>query len=81
LLAHPAVRHAAAVGLPDPALGEKVCAALVVTDTMPTLAELKTFLTTRGLATYKLPDTLRRVDSLPLTAVGKIDKKALRSRL
>ncbi len=81
LLAHPAVRHAAAVGLPDPVLGEKVCAALVVTDAMPTLPDLKTFLTARGLATYKLPDTLRQVDHLPVTAVGKIDKKALRARL
>ncbi|WP_459549115.1 (2,3-dihydroxybenzoyl)adenylate synthase [Nocardia sp. X0981] len=80
LLAHPAVRHAAAVGLPDPGLGEKVCAVLVVTDEMPSLAEIKEFLTGRGLATYKLPDVLRRADTLPVTAVGKIDKKALRSR-
>ncbi|MFG2184019.1 (2,3-dihydroxybenzoyl)adenylate synthase [Nocardia iowensis] len=79
LLAHPAVRHAAAVGLPDAALGEKVCAVLVVDDAMPTLAEIKTFLTTRGLATYKLPDVLRQATELPITAVGKIDKKALRA--
>ncbi|MBH0780578.1 (2,3-dihydroxybenzoyl)adenylate synthase [Nocardia bovistercoris] len=78
LLAHPAVRHAAAVGLPDAALGEKVCAVLVVDGDMPTLAEIKTFLTERGLATYKLPDLLRQSDRLPVTAVGKIDKKALR---
>ncbi|WP_225727815.1 MULTISPECIES: (2,3-dihydroxybenzoyl)adenylate synthase [unclassified Nocardia] len=77
LLAHPAVRHAAAVGLPDPALGEKVCAVLVVDAAMPTLAEIKAFLTARGLATYKLPDVLRRTETLPVTAVGKIDKKAL----
>lgn len=80
LLAHPAVRHAATVGLSDPALGEKVCAVLVVTGQMPTLAEIKRFLTERGLATYKLPDVLRRADSLPITAVGKIDKKALRGQ-
>ncbi|MGV9675095.1 (2,3-dihydroxybenzoyl)adenylate synthase [Nocardia sp. NPDC003482] len=78
LLAHPAVRHAAAVGLPDPALGERVCAVLVVSGEPPTLAEVKSFLTGRGLAAYKLPDTLRTVDRLPVTAVGKIDKKALR---
>lgn len=80
LLAHPAVRHAAAVGLPDPGLGEKVCAVLVVTGEMPGLAEIKEFLTGRGLATYKLPDVLRRADTLPVTAVGKIDKKALRGQ-
>ncbi|WP_280383221.1 (2,3-dihydroxybenzoyl)adenylate synthase [Nocardia wallacei] len=80
LLAHPAVRHAAAVGLPDPALGEKVCAILVTDGDLPTLAEIKQFLTERGLATYKLPDVLRRADTLPVTAVGKIDKKALRAQ-
>lgn len=79
LLAHPAVRHAAAVGLPDASLGEKVCAVLIVDGELPTLAEIKTFLTERGLATYKLPDILRRADQLPITAVGKIDKKALRA--
>ncbi|MEU8897909.1 AMP-binding protein [Nocardia sp. NPDC048505] len=79
LLAHPAVRQAAAVGLPDPALGEKVCAVLVVGGELPSLAEIKTFLTDRGLATYKLPDVLRQADRLPVTAVGKIDKKALRA--
>ncbi|WP_329415358.1 AMP-binding protein [Nocardia vinacea] len=79
LLAYPSVRHAAAVGLSDAALGEKVCAVLVVDSEMPTLAQLKSFLTDRGLATYKLPDLLRQVDKLPITAVGKIDKKALRA--
>ncbi|MGX1809859.1 (2,3-dihydroxybenzoyl)adenylate synthase [Nocardia sp. NPDC055321] len=78
LLAYPGVRHAAAVGLPDAVLGEKACAVLVVEDAMPSLAEIKTFLTGRGLATYKLPDVLRQADTLPVTAVGKIDKKALR---
>lgn len=78
LLAYPGVRHAAAVGLPDAALGEKACAVLVVEDEMPTLAAIKSFLTERGLATYKLPDVLRQADTLPITAVGKIDKKALR---
>ncbi|MFI9406265.1 (2,3-dihydroxybenzoyl)adenylate synthase [Nocardia sp. NPDC052316] len=79
LLTHPSVRHAAAVGLPDPALGEKVCAVLVVDGEMPALAEIKAFLAARGLATYKLPDVLRRSAQLPITAVGKIDKKALRA--
>ncbi|MFC8043581.1 (2,3-dihydroxybenzoyl)adenylate synthase [Nocardia sp. NPDC057353] len=80
LLAYPGVRHAAAVGLPDASLGEKVGAVLVTTGEMPTLAEIKTFLTERGLATYKLPDVLRQAEKLPVTAVGKIDKKVLREQ-
>ncbi|MFD7842290.1 (2,3-dihydroxybenzoyl)adenylate synthase [Nocardia sp. NPDC059764] len=80
LLAYPGVRHAAAVGLPDAALGEKVGVFLVTEGELPSLAAVKTFLTERGLATYKLPDVLRQNDSLPVTAVGKIDKKALAAR-
>ncbi|APB01834.1 (2,3-dihydroxybenzoyl)adenylate synthase [Nocardia seriolae] len=81
LLAYPGVRHAAAVGLPDPALGEKVCVVLVTTGELPALPDVKAFLTARGLATYKQPDVLRQADSLPVTAVGKIDKKALAAAL
>ncbi|MFE3222289.1 (2,3-dihydroxybenzoyl)adenylate synthase [Nocardia sp. NPDC059228] len=80
LLAYPGVRHAAAVGLPDPALGEKVCVVLVTAGDLPSPAAVKAFLTERGLATYKLPDVLRQADVLPVTAVGKIDKKALAAR-
>jgi mycobactin salicyl-AMP ligase len=76
LLTYPGVRHAAVIGLPDEALGEKVCAVLV-TGTPPTLADVKKHLASRGLAPYKQPDVLRTIDSLPTTAVGKIDKRAL----
>ena len=34
-----------------------------------------------GVAAYKHPDRLETVDELPLTKVGKIDKKALRELL
>jgi mycobactin salicyl-AMP ligase len=78
LLAHPAVRQAAVIGLPDPFLGEKVCAVLVVDGEVPALAQIRAFLGARGLAQFKLPDVLRRADALPVTPVGKIDKKALR---
>ncbi|NUS42297.1 MAG: AMP-binding protein [Mycobacteriaceae bacterium] len=81
LLAYPGIRHAAAVGLPDESLGEKVCAALVVDDAMPTLREVKAFLADRGLAGYKHPDLLRPLSELPTTAVGKIDRRALAATL
>ena len=81
LIAHPAVRAAAAVGIADAMLGEKVCAALVVDSEMPTLAEIKTFLTGRGLAAFKLPDSVVQAHDLPVTPVGKIDKRALAAQL
>lgn len=81
LAAHPAVREAAIVAFPDRMLGEKTCAVVVADGTPPTLAELRAFLGTRGLAEYKLPDRLRLVDALPRTPIGKVNKAALRATL
>jgi 2,3-dihydroxybenzoate-AMP ligase len=78
LRAHPKVRDAAVVAMPDPALGEKCCAFVVApTEPVPTLAELREFLAGRGLAEFKLPDRLVLTDDLPHTAVGKVHKAAL----
>lgn len=81
LLAHPAVAQAAVVALPDRTLGELVCVVIVASGPPPKLKELKAFLADRGLALYKLPDKLVVLDQLPLTAVGKISKRALVERL
>ncbi|BCY11521.1 (2,3-dihydroxybenzoyl)adenylate synthase [Actinoplanes sp. L3-i22] len=82
LLAHPAVAQVAVIGLPDPTHGEIVCAVITVTGPeAPRLKPLKAFLGGRGLARFKLPDRLIVLDDLPLTAVGKIDKKALATRI
>ena len=43
LLAHPAVHDVAVVGMPDPAMGERTCAFLIVRDQAPTLREIKRF--------------------------------------
>jgi mycobactin salicyl-AMP ligase len=82
LLAHQSIRAAAVVGLADESLGEKICAAVVLSHDHPrgrelTLPEVRTFLAERGLASFKLPDRLVVVPTLPVTAVGKIDKAVL----
>lgn len=77
ILAHPAVRQAAVIGLPDPVLGERCCACIVPTGPAPDLLELRAFLTDRGVAAYKLPDLCRALGSFPVTALGKTDKAAL----
>jgi 2,3-dihydroxybenzoate-AMP ligase len=79
LRAHPQVKDAAIVGVPDPTLGERSAAFVVAAGDEPTLGELRAFLTDRGLAEFKLPDRLHLVDAFPLTAVGKVDKRALRA--
>jgi mycobactin salicyl-AMP ligase len=77
LRAHPAISSAAAVALPDPYLGEKICAAVVFADVPVTLTDVNSYLAQRGLATHARPDVLAAMASLPTTPVGKIDKKAI----
>ena len=85
LLAHPGIGQVAVVGVPDDALGERICAVVVPSPGRPGdpvgLAELRSFLTERGLAAFKLPDQLAVADSLPVTAVGKIDTKSVLAAL
>ncbi|WP_433232726.1 (2,3-dihydroxybenzoyl)adenylate synthase [Actinomadura formosensis] len=82
LLAHPAIHDAAVVGVPDPTMGERTCAFLILREAEkpPTLRDLKDFLRTRGVAAYKFPDRLETVSEFPRTPVGKISKKTLTTR-
>jgi 2,3-dihydroxybenzoate-AMP ligase len=79
LLAHPAVLEAAAVAMPHAVLGEQTCAYLVLRpDETLDLAALSAYLDGRGVARFKWPERLEIVDALPVTNVGKVDKKKLR---
>jgi mycobactin salicyl-AMP ligase len=77
LRAHPAISSAVAVPLPDRYLGEKICAAVIFAGQPVTLMELNNFLDQRGVARHARPDVLTQLTSLPTTAVGKVDKKAI----
>lgn len=82
VLAHPAVFNVAAVAMPDRELGERTCAYVIPRQgTTVTLEELTSVLAERGVAKYKWPERLELVGELPVTTVGKIDKKALRADL
>jgi 2,3-dihydroxybenzoate-AMP ligase len=75
----PGVARVAAVAKADPDLGERVCAVVVVEPgTHLSLESVRAALTAMQVARYKLPEDLLVVDELPLTKVGKIDKKRLR---
>ncbi|MEV7643775.1 AMP-binding protein [Streptomyces rubiginosohelvolus] len=77
---HPDVRMSAAVGAPHELYGEIVCLYVVPeAGREPTLLELRRFLRGLGLAVWKLPELMEVVAELPKTAIGKIDKKALRA--
>jgi 2,3-dihydroxybenzoate-AMP ligase len=77
LLTHPAVDRVAVVPVPDLYLGERVCAYVRPAGAAPTLDALREALRDRGVAGYTLPERLEIVTELPLTGLGKIDKKAL----
>nr|WP_329141357.1 AMP-binding protein [Streptomyces sp. NBC_01476] len=79
LALHPAIRQSAVVGEPDPVLGERITAFVVVESGLgaPSAAEAGEFLRGRGLAGYKVPDRLVAIGALPLTAIGKVDRRAL----
>ncbi|GAU68930.1 2,3-dihydroxybenzoate-AMP ligase [Streptomyces sp. NBRC 110611] len=83
LLTDPRIGAAAVVALPHPHMGEQTCACVVPQDAEqpPTLREVQAGLRDRGIAPYKLPDRLVVLPAMPLTAVGKIDKKALKAQL
>ena len=83
LVRHPDITHAALVAVQDAHLGEKSCAFIVARAGVDKLAPpvLRRHLLELGIAEYKLPDRFRLVPALPLTAVGKIDKRRLRDSL
>ncbi|VEA67031.1 2,3-dihydroxybenzoate-AMP ligase [Serratia plymuthica] len=80
LLRHPEVINAALVSMPDELMGEKSCAFIIATSALKPVA-LRRHLRAEGVAEFKLPDRFIQVDTLPLTPVGKVDKKRLRQRL
>jgi 2,3-dihydroxybenzoate-AMP ligase len=73
----------AAVSMPDAALGERVCVYAVVRTghTAPTLEQVRAAFAEAEVAAFKYPDRLEIVEQLPMTKVGKIDKRALRQDL
>ncbi|MEV0162622.1 class I adenylate-forming enzyme family protein [Nonomuraea fuscirosea] len=74
---HPAVRDVAVAGLPDPVLGEIPCAWVVAGHgAAPAFDEIVGHCRAL-LAPYKLPRRMVLVPGLPVTATGKVDKRAL----
>ena len=79
LLEHPAVAAAAVVGRPDDAHGEEVVAFVALTHGLDP-ADVIGWARER-IGGYKYPREVHVLPALPLTPVGKVDRKALRRRL
>jgi 2,3-dihydroxybenzoate-AMP ligase len=81
--AFPKVLDVAVVAMPDKRLGEGICAFVVPKpgETF-TLQELRDFLLNeRRIAKFKAPERLEFINELPVTHIGKLDKKALRAMI
>ncbi|GAA0962563.1 class I adenylate-forming enzyme family protein [Actinocorallia libanotica] len=80
VLGHPAVAHAAAVGMPDPVFGERVC---VYVELRPgaslTLDGLRAHLAERGVSKELYPERLIALAELPRSSGAKVAKGELRA--
>ena len=77
LYQNPKISECAVIGVPHPHRGETVKAFIVPSDKTLTEDEVKEYCKQK-LSVYKIPKIIEFRDSLPLTQVGKIDKKALK---
>ena len=78
LVAHPAVAQAGVVGRPDKRLGEEVVAFVSLRPGAEVSVEELTEHAKRHLAANKYPREITIVPAVPLTSVGKLDRKKLR---
>jgi len=76
---HAKVEYVAVVGMPDPDLGEQVCAYIkpVQGDSI-TYEDIIQHLEKLGASKIHYPKRIEFVEEIPLTAAGKADKKVLR---
>jgi 2,3-dihydroxybenzoate-AMP ligase len=79
----PGIAQVAAVAAPDAELGERICVFVVLAPGVgaPTLDTIRDGMAAAGVARFKWPERLVVVAELPVTKVGKLDKKALRDML
>jgi acyl-CoA synthetase (AMP-forming)/AMP-acid ligase II len=81
LIKHPKVLECAVIGLPDPVMGEIVCAAVKLRPGQQADADEMIAFLKPNIAPYKLPSRIVFLDELPATASGKIQKIKLRDMI
>jgi long-chain acyl-CoA synthetase len=81
LVEHPAVAMAGVVGAPSASHGEEVVAFVSLRVGATLEADQLVEWSRERIGGYKYPRRVNIVDAIPLTPVGKVDRKALRARL
>ncbi|MEV0048647.1 AMP-binding protein [Nocardia rhamnosiphila] len=74
IIAHPDVTACVVIGKPDDVFGERIIA-IVESASELRLRDILALFAARDVAKFKYPDTLVRVSKIPLTAMGKVDRK------
>jgi len=79
IMAHPQVKEASVIAIPDPIWTERPLAIIVLKEpgTSLPIEEIKSFLAS-SFAKYQIPDEFVFVENIPKTSVGKFDKKEMR---
>ncbi len=78
ILSHPSVKNASCVPVPDPVLGERMCACVQLRENAQlSFDDLKKFLLAKEIAKYKLPERLEIMQDFPPSPFGKVSKKTL----
>ena len=78
---HPAISEAAVIGLPDKLFGEMTCACVVLREGKTITEEELLMYMKENFVKYKIPDKFLFLESLPVTASGKISKIKLKEEL
>lgn len=76
---HPNVAETAVIGMPDKVFGERICAYICLkAGTTLTFEELIAYLKGIGASVLQLPERVEFIEGIPLTKIGKADKKVLK---